>query len=83
MRRVVIRLAQASGVVPSAIFVEGVTVGCHVAYRSFGDVYEGILDGRAVAVKRPRIFQGKPRAEVMKVLLESLGVLDQGLIPLL
>lgn len=61
------KLAQRSGLYPESLIVSGVQVGdVAVAGGSFGTVWEGEVNGHAVAVKVLRVFVTSNLKELFK-----------------
>lgn len=57
--RLMVRLSRASSTLPLSLFVRGVRAGdCEpVVYGGFSDIYRATYQGKAVALKRLRVFQ--------------------------
>ncbi|KAJ7233189.1 kinase-like domain-containing protein [Mycena rebaudengoi] len=59
-RRIILKLSETCGQLPSSLFITGVTGRDEYAIfgGAFGNIYRGTYAGKTVALKRIRIFQG-------------------------
>lgn len=68
--KALLKLSRASGLYPECLALKGIEMERHpVDSGGYGDVYKGMLRGRAIAVKALKIYQTSDLTALLKVTL--------------
>jgi len=69
--KALLKLSRASGLHPESLALKGIEMEMHpVDNGGYGDVYQGMLHGRKIAVKVLKVYQSSDLVKLLKVVFE-------------